>query len=237
MLAKLSCLPFRGLFPIAVISLLAVPACTRKAAAPSGAAAVPLESSEWRSLFDGKSLGKWRSTPFGGEGTPRVEDGKLILPMAPGGDLTGVTRTADDIPKMDYEITLEAQRVDGSDFFCGLTFPVSDSHASLILGGWGGSVCGISCLDFYDAANNETTKVREFENGRWYSIRMRITQNKLEAWLDDEKLVDVVTTGRKIGVRFEVEPSRPFGLATYRTTAALRNIRVRSLSDAELGKL
>src|SRR4051812_34950424 len=77
---------------------------------------------QWTSLFDGKALGKWSSANFGGEGEVKVENGAIMLPA--GVTLTGVTYTGDDYPKMNYEISLEAQKVDGGDFFCGLTFPV-----------------------------------------------------------------------------------------------------------------
>src|SRR5262245_29168906 len=91
---------------------------------------------EWISLFDGKSLGKWRSTQFGGEADVSVEDGIILLPI--GEDMTGITWRGDPPARMNYEIELEAKRVDGNDFFCGLTFPVGKEFCSLICGGWGG---------------------------------------------------------------------------------------------------
>ena len=180
------------------------------------------------SLFDGKTLGYWKVTDFGGQGDVSIKDGSIILEV--GNDLTGVHWTG-PLVRMNYEITLEAMRVDGSDFFCGLTFPVGSSPCSLILGGWGGSVCGLSNIDYYDAANNETTRVVSYENGRWYRVRLRVTPDKIEAWLDDEKLVDVVTTGRKISIRPEVDASQPLGIASWRTKAAIRNIRLQKLAD------
>ena len=180
-----------------------------------------------QSLFDGKELGHWKSTDFGGQGEVKVEDGKMILTH--GESLTGVTWQGDVPARMNYEIELDAQRVDGSDFFCGLTFPVNKSCASLIVGGWGGGVCGISCLDDNDAARNETTKVLEFKTGKWYHIRLRVIPDKIQAWIDDDKIVDVETKDRKISVRFEVEPSQPLGIASYQTTAALKNIKLRKL--------
>ena len=180
------------------------------------------------SLFDGKTLGQWKVTEFGGQGNVDVKDGAIVLEM--GNDLTGVHWTG-SLVRMNYEITLEAMRVAGSDFFCGLTFPVGPNPCSLILGGWGGTVCGLSNIDYYDAANNETTRVISFENGRWYRVRLRVTPDKIEAWLDDEKLVDVVTAGRKISIRPEVDLSQPLGIASWRTTAAIRNIRLRRLAD------
>lgn len=197
------------------------PASNGQTASDSKDAAKP------QSLFDGKELGHWKSTDFGGQGEVKVEDGKMILTH--GESLTGVTWQGDVPARMNYEIELDAQRVDGSDFFCGLTFPVNKSCASLIVGGWGGGVCGISCLDDNDAARNETTKVLEFKTGKWYHIRLRIIPDKIQAWIDDDKIVDVETKDRKISVRFEVEPSQPLGIASYQTTAALKNIRLRKL--------
>ena len=186
------------------------------------------EKSNEISLFDGKTLGHWKVTDFGGQGEVHIQDGAII--MDTGNDMTGVHWTG-PLVRMNYEITLEAMRVEGSDFFCGLTFPVGDNPCSLILGGWGGTVCGLSNIDYYDAANNETTRVVSFENGKWYHVRLRVTPDKIEAWLDDNKLVDVVTTGRKISIRPEVDLSQPLGIATWRTKGAVRNIRLKKLAD------
>ena len=177
-------------------------------------------------LFDGKTLAGWRISDFAGSGPVRVEDGKLILEM---GTMTGVTYT-NPVPTMNYEISVDAMRVDGNDFFCGLTFPVGNDPCSLIVGGWGGGVVGLSSLDGQDASSNETTQYMNFEKERWYKVRLRVVPNKIQAWIDDERIIDVDTTDRKISVRLEVEESRPLGFATWSTTAALRNIRLRKLN-------
>ena len=182
----------------------------------------------WAPLFDGTSLAGWKQSDFLNPGVAYARDRKLTIPA--GEVMSGITWTG-DFPKMDYEIRMDAMRAGGSDFFCGLTFPVNDSFASLILGGWGGTVCGISCLDGEDAANNETTTSILFKNNTWYSVRLRVTENKLEAWLDNEQIVDADTKDRTIDVRIEVEESRPLGLATFQTTAALRNVSWRKLSE------
>ena len=57
----------------------------------------------------------------------------------------------------DYEVTLEAMRVDGNDFFCGMTFPAGKDPCTLIVGGWGGTVVGLSSINGMDASENETT--------------------------------------------------------------------------------
>jgi len=46
--------------------------------------------------------------------------------------------------------------------------------------------------------------------------------------------VDVRPGDRRIGVRGECEPSKPFGIATWHTKAALKGIRQRLLSPAEI---
>ncbi len=178
-------------------------------------------------LFDGKSLDGWEKADFGGQGDVHVEEGVLVLPV--GDPLTGV-RWTQSFPTMDYEIELMARRERGADFFCALTFPVGDTCASLILGGWGGETCGISSLEDMDASENETTFYRSFEMNRWYVVKLRVTKKRLEAWIDDERLVDVSITGRRIGTRPEVDLCRPLGLASYQTTAALRDIRWREVT-------
>src|ERR1044071_8792825 len=122
---------------------------------------------EWESLFDGRTLKGWKITDFAGGGEVNVENGQLVLHS--GVMLTGVSST-NSIPKIDYEVSLEAMKVDGSDFFCGLTFPVDNSFCSFIVGGWGGGVVGLSSIDGMDASENETTKYLKFDSGRWYSI-------------------------------------------------------------------
>jgi hypothetical protein len=181
---------------------------------------------EWQSLFDGKALGGWRETAFPGHGQVRIEDGSIVLAA---GGMTGITWTK-WFPKSNYEIRLEAARVAGSDFFCGLTFPVNDSYLTWINGGWGGSIVGLSSLDGEDASENETSVVMQFERNRWYSLRLRVTDESVEAWIDGDRVIGVDIVSRKLALRpGEIELSAPFGFATYYTTGRLRKLEYRIL--------
>ncbi|MCM8531853.1 MAG: DUF1080 domain-containing protein [Lentisphaeraceae bacterium] len=85
-------------------------------------------------LFNGKDLTGWKVSNFGGEGEIVVKDGSVFLDY--GNPITGITYTG-DIPKVNFEVEFEAQKIDGNDFFVGLTVPYKETHLSLILGGWG----------------------------------------------------------------------------------------------------
>jgi hypothetical protein len=175
------------------------------------------------SMFDGERLGLWKKTDFYQAGNVYVKDGGVILERSAW--MTGVTWTG-PLVSMSYEIRFEAMRVEGNDFFCGLTFPVGKSSCSLILGGWGNQVSGLSTIDHKDASLNETTLGISLENNRWYKITVRVTPNRIQASLDGEWIVDVDTTGKNIDIRTECIPSLPLGFATYKTTGAIRNIHL-----------
>ena len=187
-----------------------------------------------KSLFDGKSLKGWKSTNFGGEADVVVEDGAIVMDR--GSNMTGITYDKDDFPKTNYEVTFEGKRLKGIDFFCTTTFPVGNDHCSLVVGGWAGAVVGLSSIDDRDASENETRKNMGFDNNKWYRVRIRVTPERITAWIDKDKVVDLATKGRKISIRPECDLSRPFGVCTWSSTGAVRDIRVRPLTEAELGK-
>jgi 3-keto-disaccharide hydrolase len=216
------------------MAILAWPGAIRAAEQPKAAAkgdAPKADKTKWKSLFDGKSLKGWKTPQFGGEGKVEVKDGAIVLEQ--GNMMTGVAYAGNDFPKMDFEVTLEGRKVEGNDFFATTTFPVADSFCSLVVGGWGGTVLGLSSIDYMDASENQTGKFKEFKQNQWYKIRIRVTKERIQAWIDEEQLVDVDTKDRKISIRFECDPCKPFGIASYGTTGAVRDIRVRLLTEAE----
>lgn len=181
----------------------------------------------WQSIFDGRTLEGWTSAGFTNPGEVKVENGAMVLKF--GHPLTGANYTR-PMPKTDYEVRFEAQRAVGNDFFASLTFPVGESHATWVLGGWGGDIVGISSIDNWDASENETRSYYNFENGRWYRFRLHVTGDRLQAWIDGERVVNVGIAGRAIGLRpGPIKLSLPFGFAAYNATGLVRNIEYRRL--------
>lgn len=189
---------------------------------------LPAATPDWTPLFDGKSLANWKEAAFRGHSGIAAEEGAIVLNA--GSPMNGATFTG-TFPTTDYEVRFEAVRLKGNDFFASLTFPVGDSFCTWVTGGWGGDIVGLSSIDGWDAADNETRSYFTFENGHWYKFRLKVTLDKIEAWIDDKPVVNVKIAGRTIGLRFdEMKLSAPLGFASYLTKGAVRKIEYRALT-------
>jgi len=195
----------------------------------SAACAAPQATtgSDWSLLLGAEHTEDWTSTPFGGEGEVQAEDGLLVFEM--GSPMTGMNWIGEPLPTSGYELEVKASRLMGTDFFCGLSFPVGEEHATLIMGGWGGALTGLSCIDGSDASTNETTSFQNYELGRIYTARVRVTKTHITTWLDGEELHSVSLAGKDISLRPEVFPSKPLGFAAFQTRAGLQSLKLRRL--------
>lgn len=182
-------------------------------------------------LFDGKSLEGWETIEFGGEGD--ITSKNDLLTFEAGDPFTGISSTSKQLPKTNFELSLDARKVDGTDFFCGLTFPVAESHCTLIVGGWGGSTVGLSCIDEKDASSNDTCKFMKFKKNQWYKIRVRVQPATISVWIDGEQVVDQDIAGRKISLRGDTELCKPMGICSFMTVAEYRNIQLRQFKPIE----
>ncbi len=182
---------------------------------------------EWISLFDGRTLSGWKEAPYTRRGRVVVKEWMLVLGK---GRTTGIALTG-EFPKYGYELRFEAARLEGKDFFAGVTFPVRDSFCFWVNGGWDGSVVGLSNLEGNDASENDTSTVREFVLGRWYAFRLAVTASRIQAWIDDELVIDIEYTKRKVELQFdETDLGKPLGISAYGgTVGALRKIEYRRL--------
>lgn len=184
--------------------------------------------SDWTSLFDGQSLQGWKEAPFYRRGNVLVRNGAIILGR---GSMTGIAWTGAPLPRTNYEIRFEAARLEGKDFFAALTFPAGSSFCTWVNGGWGGETVGLSNVDGYDAAENETSTVRDFARGQWYAFRLRVTPKRIEAWIDERGVIDVDLTVHKVDLRFDdIDLCKPLGFASYATEGAVRKIELRRLA-------
>ena len=201
-----------------------------------GSWAVPQHGWDW--LFDVAAKHGGAESKYTGQGKVTIENG--VLRLGVGDEMTGFNwpdLEKEKLPNQNYEISFDARRVEGTDFFAGLTFPYSDKPVSWIVGGWGGTVVGLSNVNGFAAVENETTKTMEFADQRWYRLRLRVSQHKIEAWIDDEKMIDLPTEDKEFTIRWSVEASKPLGFATWNTGGELRDIRIRSLEKDELASI
>ena len=209
---------------LAFVLILAAGCASGPASAPE--AAKPDAGA--KSLFDGKSLGSWQSVDFGGQGEVKVENG--VIKVAEGASLSGIRWTSEAPPRTNYEFSLEAMKIDGTDFFCGIVFPVGKDTCSFVAGGWGGGVTGLSSVDHMNASENETASDQTYVKNKWYTIRLRVTPAKIEVWLDTKQVVNLELANRQISVHPAVESAAPLGISNYQTSSQYRNITLKKLN-------
>ena len=178
-------------------------------------------------IFDGLTLDDWDITNFGPQGPVNVSGGNIILGMGDG--CTGITWKR-EFPRNNYKVSLEAKRISGNDFFAGITFPVGEDYCSFIVGGWGGTVVGLSSINKIDASENETSSSMKFEKDTWYRICLIVKNDTINALIDDEVIVNFAIGKNKLSIRPEVSLSKPFGIASWNTTAAIRNIKLERIN-------
>lgn len=190
------------------------------------------QAARWE-LFSGAHASRWKASDIENEGASVLANGELR--QEPGAPMTGF-RFPDwavlGMPVADYAIEYEAMREDGQDFFGTVTFPVRslDTCASLVIGGWGGALVGISCIDGYDASENPTRNEQRIENGRWHRIRIEVRADEIKAWMDNRLVVGTSIAGRKISLRSgDIEKCAPFGFATYITSGRVRGLVIERL--------
>ena len=219
-----------SLRPLAVLILLAAgcTCCEPRNEAASAPKAAGAKDDGAKSLFDGKTLGAWKSVDFGGEGAVKVEKGAIRVDA--GATCSGVQWTGEAPPRTNYEFTVEAMKVDGSDFFLGIVFPVGKDTCSFVAGGWGGGVTGLSSVDHMNASENETASDQTYAKDKWYTFRLIVTPAKIEVWWDAKQVVNLELANKQITVHPAVESAAPLGLVNYQTASLFRNIRLKKLN-------
>ncbi|QDV43693.1 hypothetical protein Enr13x_35500 [Stieleria neptunia] len=204
------------------------------------------EKTPWISL-----TGHWKACQFGGEGDVIIKDD--VIKLEHGDPLTGVVWTgpfegdaaktganepasdsAQPLPRDNYEVRWECRRNSGYDFLCAFTVPVADQYISLVMGGWGGGITGISSIDGRDASDNETTMFMSYDDKKWYSARLRVETTKITVWVDGKELFSHPRADHEFDIRFEMDPCTPMGIANFECDSQIRNVQLRRLHASEI---
>jgi hypothetical protein len=180
-------------------------------------------------LFASDRLDGWEPTDFFRPGEVTIRDG--IVTLGRGNPMTGLTITRKNLPRSDFELSYEARRVEGDDFFAAATFPVDDGFLTFVNGGWSGNVTGLSSIDGADASENETGSRVEFENGQWYRFVIQVAGRKVKVRVDGKIVVDFDGTDRSLKTRVESRPSQPLGFAAFGCVGQIRSAALRQLAD------
>lgn len=210
---------------IPLLSIFVVPMIILPAAIAAESAVTIIDTLP---MLEENDLGRWKAAPFAFAGDLDIRDG--VLNTGLGSYLTGVVWKEEPPARTNYEIELEARKVWGSDFFLGLTIPVGGRYCTWIVGGWGGRVVGISDIDGFSADNNETTRKMSFDKEHWYKFRIRVLDEHIQCWIDEELVVDINTKGRRLNLRpGQIVDSVPLGISSYDTLSEYRNMVWRNL--------
>ena len=183
-------------------------------------------------LFNGKDLTGWKVAPFRDGGAVSVVSNGIVE-CGVGIPLSGIAYT-NTPPIMNYELSLEALRAEGSDFFVALTIPIVTNFCTVVIGGWGGSLCGISSVDYADASENQWAEGVRFENNRWYTLRVRVTPGVLQVFLDKDLYtarVEFESSSRFSLRSGDIDKTKPLGLATFRSRALWRNFTLTPITE------
>ena len=195
---------------------------------PGGCSSMPA-TNEWISPFNGSDLEGWKvhtKSEFETYGNASVTNGAISFQA--GGPYTAISLLG-AFPTDNYELELNFKRTTGQDILCGMLLPVGTNHVSMVMGGWGNWVVGLSCIDNMVASDNETSFNMSFDNDRWYHVRVQVTPEKFEAWIDKKQVTNLERKGRKITPYPGLEVLAPFGLFTWDTSSMMKDIRYRSI--------
>jgi hypothetical protein len=131
-----------------------------------------------------------------------------------------------------YEITYEARRMEGSDFFAALTFPAGrlDRCLSFINGGWGGGTTGLSNIDHTPASDNLTASLQKYVKEHWHHFKITVLPTEVAVHMDQRLIARTAIAGHIIDLRpGDIEACAPLGFASYETSGEVRNMLLKPL--------
>ena len=115
----------------------------------------------------------------------------------------------------------------------GLIFTHVDATSNPLISApicWIVALISVSNINGSDASENETTQYEKLDQNKWYAIRVRVADGKIECWLNDKQMVDVDLKDKRISTRIEVDPNKPLGICCYNVESGLKDIKLRRLA-------
>jgi hypothetical protein len=193
----------------------------------------PAQTGKWVNLFDERYRSQWEIIDVakgrGHGGKSSVKDGRALLSGLKN-RITG--RWVGKFPTMDYEVVFEVARTAGLRFPY-VVFAVGDSHGVWFMAGRDGTYAGLSTVDGkgYDQKGNPTYRRVRYAAKRWYKARLRVAGGKVEAWVDDEQVIDLPDAERRVQKDAFGVTLKPFTISVHEAVNVIRNLRLHSLGS------
>ncbi|MBM4039649.1 MAG: hypothetical protein FJ290_14165 [Planctomycetes bacterium] len=189
---------------------------------------------EWTSLYDG--IGdRWRPVKggrFASAPSSVVGYSAHAIVLMSRADIAAGLAYIWDFPKTDYELAFTAERIKGAGHSGSVVFPVGDAHCAWAIGDLG-KLSGLDMVDGKRHTDIENPTRKEIDLGnRSHRCRLRVAAERVEGWIDDDKVIDLPTKGHRLALSEGYEPLRPFGFFTERhTSTVLSDIYLRRLNS------
>ncbi len=221
-----------------------------------------LKSGQWVALFNGKTLDGWKvaeNTPGDGPaGEARAAEGQIELHCSPQQHWTSLVWQG-EMPTADYDLYYDVKCTDTDWGTAPVDFPVGQSQLRADANYYRKfSVRGKS---FVKGDRNEWFGVGgiPFVLGIWHHVQFRVTEKRVQAWLDGRKVADISLAeglhsvplpqawldGRKVA-DMDVNPARltrgsldgeywPLHLGACDSKSLYRNVYLRRISAGRRG--
>ena len=177
-------------------------------------------------LFDGKSLEGWKQTPFTGQGEVRVEEGTLVL--GPGKPMTGITWTG-SFPRSSYEVRFEAMGRRATISSPALRFR-SGTRLPPGYGRLGRRHRGHLQHRRMGRIRQRDQILLQFRKRPMVCASPAGDRRPIQAWIDEQPIVNVDIAGRNIGLRMARSSCRRRSASRpTRRPERLRKIEYRAL--------
>ena len=78
---------------------------------------------------------------------------------------------------------------------------------------------------------SEAAVSMSFEEERWYSVCLRVTPKRVEAWIDKKQVIDHERDNHEFSIYEQLQPITSLGFFTWSTYGKLRNVTIHRLGD------